>query len=386
MVDTSRSFANIKVIGIGGGGTNAVNRMVAAGLGGVEFVSINTDIQSLNTSLADKTIQVGSKLTKGLGAGSDPSKGREAAEESQEDISAMLDGADMVFVTAGMGGGTGTGGAPVVAEIAKSKGALVIGVVTKPFRFEGTVRMQQAEEGAEALRQKVDALIVIPNDKILEVVERTTSLIESLKIADDVLRQGVQGIAGLITDPGYINLDFADIRTIMTSAGSAMMGIGSGRGENRALEAAEAAITNPLLEESIQGATGVIFSIAGGPDMTLHEVNAAAGVIYNAADPNAHIIFGTVVKEELQGEIIITVIATGFKTSHHRERLIFTNRNKIEIDDAGQLQVNNQELSPTAAAPISTEKPSAFSFLNNDPVPEFDPAQDFDIPAFVRNR
>jgi cell division protein FtsZ len=382
-MDTSRSFANIKVIGIGGGGTNAVNRMVAAGLNGVEFVSINTDIQSLTTSLADKTLQIGSKLTKGLGAGSDPTRGAEAAEESKEDLSAILEGSDMVFVTAGMGGGTGTGASPLVAEIAKSKGALVIGVVTKPFRFEGTIRMQQAEEGTEALRQKVDALIVIPNDKILEVVERTTSLIESFKIADDVLRQGVQGIAGLITDPGYINLDFADIRTIMTSAGSAMMGIGSGRGENRAIEAAEAAITNPLLEESIQGATGVIFSIAGGPDMTLHEVNSAAGIIYNAADPNAHIIFGTVVKEELQGEVVITVIATGFKTAHRRERLIFTNKNKIEVDDNGQIQLNDKAQS---TSPVTVEKPSTFSFLNNDPVPEFDPSQDFDIPVFVRNR
>jgi cell division protein FtsZ len=380
MVET-KNTANIKVIGVGGGGTNAVNRMVASGLTGVHFIAINTDSQALGTSLADTNLQIGSKLTKGLGAGSDPNKGREAAEESKEDISNILEGADMVFITAGMGGGTGTGASPIIAEIAKSKGLLVVGVVTKPFRFEGPIRMRQAEEGTELLRSKVDALIVIPNDKILQVVEKTTTLIESFKIADDVLRQGVQGIAGLITDPGYINLDFQDIRTIMTSAGSAMIGIGSATGENRAIEAAEAAITNPLLEESIQGATGVIISVAGGPDMTMHEVNQCAEVIYNAADQNAHIIFGTVIRENLQGEIVLTVIATGFKSTNRRpDSLVFTNKNKIDIDDNGQIMLNNDD------SKEKTRLTSSLSFLDDETVPVFNPAEDFDIPAFVRNR
>jgi cell division protein FtsZ len=376
----AKNTANIKVVGVGGGGTNAVNRMVASGLSGVHFICINTDAQSLSTSMSDTNLQIGSKLTKGLGAGSDPNKGREAAEESKEDISNVLEGADMVFVTAGMGGGTGTGGSPIIADIAKSKGALVVGVVTKPFRFEGPIRMRQAEEGTELLRSKVDALIVIPNDKILQVVEKTTTLIESFKIADDVLRQGVQGIAGLITDPGYINLDFQDIRTIMTSAGSAMIGIGSATGENRAIEAAEAAITNPLLEESIQGATGVIISVAGGPDMTMHEVNQCAEVIYNAADQNAHIIFGTVIKENLQGEIVLTVIATGFKNAKRGEALVFTNKNKIDIDDNGQILLSSEDKKE------KTHLSSSLSFLDDEPLPVFNPAEDFDIPAFVRNR
>jgi cell division protein FtsZ len=373
MEDTKR-FANIKVVGIGGGGSNAVNRMVASGLTGVEFITINTDLQALNTSLAEKTLQVGSKLTKGLGAGADPNKGKSAAEESKEDISTVLDGADMVFLTAGMGGGTGTGASPVVADIARSKGALVIGVVTKPFRFEGPIRMRQAEEGTDKLREKVDAMFVIPNDKLLQVVEKNTSLVEAFKVADDVLRQGVQGIADLITVPGLINLDFADVRTIMTNAGSAMMGIGTGTGENRAVEAAEAAISSPLLEETINGATGVILSVSGGSDLTLHEVNAAADVIYNAVDPNANIIFGAVINEKLEGEVLITVIATGFKSSIRRDPLVFTNRNKIEIDDNNQVQF------------MSTEKEkSGFSFLDED-IPEFNPTEDFEIPAFIRNK
>ncbi len=313
-----KKFASIKVIGIGGGGNNAVNRMIASGLKGVEFWAINTDMQQLDNSLAENKLQIGMKLTKGLGAGADPSKGRSAAEENKEDIANLLNETDMIFLTAGMGGGTGTGAAPVISEIAKAKGVLVIGVITKPFRFEGPIRMRQAEEGVEIMRSKVDALIVIPNDKLLQVVEKNTPLIEAFKVADDVLRQGVQGIADLITIPGMINLDFADVKTIMTNAGSAMMGIGTGSGENRAVEAAESAISSPLLEESITGATGVIFNVAGGPDMSLHEVNLAAEVIFNAVDPSANIIFGAVVKEELEGEIMITVIATGFKNSIRR--------------------------------------------------------------------
>jgi cell division protein FtsZ len=372
-------------LGVGGGGSNAVNRMIASGLSGVEFVSINTDVQALNTSLAEKTLQIGTKLTKGLGAGADPNKGREAAEESSEDISVLLEGADMVFLTAGMGGGTGTGASPIIADIAKSKGALVVGVVTKPFRFEGPIRMRQAEEGTEKLREKLDALIVIPNDKLLQVVEKNTSLVESFKVADDVLRQGVQGIADLITVPGLINLDFADVKTIMTNAGSAMMGIGTGTGENRAVEAAEAAISSPLLEETITGATGVILSVSGGPDLTLHEVNQAADVIYNAVDPNANIIFGSVINENLEGEVIVTVIATGFKNTIRREPLVFTNRNTIDIDDDNQIQfVDTGEMAATKEDSRSTTG-SGFSFLDEE-MPEFNPAEDFDIPAFIRNK
>lgn len=378
-MDEVKNFANIKVIGVGGGGTNAVNRMVASGLTGVDFIALNTDLQSLNTSLADKTMQIGTKLTKGLGAGADPRRGTEAAEESKEDISALIDNADMVFLTAGMGGGTGTGASPIVADIAKSKGALVIGVVTKPFRFEGPIRMRQAEEGTEHLRSKVDALIVIPNDKLLAVVEKNTSMVEAFRVADDILRQGVQGIADLITVPGLINLDFADVKTIMTSAGSAMMGIGSGTGENRAVEAAEAAITSPLLEETIAGATGVIFSVAGGNDMSLHEVNQAAEVIYNAVDPNANIIFGSVINEKLEGEIVITVIATGFKNSLRSGPLIFTNRDKIDVRDDNQIEFKGRNEF------VRESNHGGLSFLEED-LPEFNPAEDFDIPAFVRNK
>ena len=384
----SRNFANIKVVGVGGGGCNAVNRMVAAGLSGVQYLAVNTDAQVLNNSMADATVQIGNKLTKGLGAGSDPNRGREAAEENREDLEAALDGADMVFVTAGEGGGTGTGAAPIVAEIAKNRGALVIGVVTKPFRFEGPIRMRQADEGTEHLRAKVDALIVIPNDRILEIVERTTSMLESFRMADDVLRQGILGIAGLITTPGLINLDFADIRTIMTNAGSAMMGIGTASGENRAVEAAQSAISNPLLEESIQGATGIIVSVAGGPDMSLYEVNQAMGVIYNTADPNAHIIFGTLIDESKQSEMTLTVIATGFNNAlRKKEPLVFTNKNKIEINDDGQVRINIEEETPPAFNPAR----SRFNFLDNadgtaDTTAQSRPAEEFEVPVFLRNR
>ena len=388
MVD-SKNFANIKVVGVGGGGTNAVNRMVAAGLSGVQFIAINTDAQVLSKSVAETAVQIGSKLTKGLGAGSDPRRGKEAAEESLEDINNVLDGADMVFVTAGMGGGTGTGAAPVVAELAKSKGALVVGVVTKPFRFEGPIRMRQAEEGTELLRSKVDALIVIPNDRILAVVEKTATVSESFRVADDVLHQGVLGIAGLITTPGLINLDFADIRTIMTNAGSAMMGIGSATGESRATEAASAAITNPLLEESIKGATGVIVSVAGGPDMTLHEVNQAMDVIYGVADPSAHIIFGTLIDEAKTGEMSLTVIATGFKREAAQNGIpVFTNSNQIEIDDDGQVKFAVEPQPAPTLEPVRLT--SKFSFLDNDPAdapaPEFNPVEEFDVPSFLRKR
>jgi cell division protein FtsZ len=291
--------------------------MVAAGVQGVEFWAVNTDIQALNVSLADHKVQIGAKLTKGLGGGAIPAIGEQSAKESKEDVESSLEGADMVFVTAGMGGGTGTGAAPVIARAAKDLGALTVAVVTKPFRFEGPVRVRQAEEGIEALRQHVDAMIIIPNDKLLDVVEKMTSMVEAFKIADDVLRQGVQGIADLITIPGLINLDFADVKTIMKDSGSAMMGIGRASGEGRAVEAAKEAISSPLLEQTIDGATGVILNITGGDNLSLHEVHEAADVIYNAVDPNANILFGSVVDESLKDEIVITVIATGFNQDNH---------------------------------------------------------------------
>jgi len=305
-------YANIKVIGVGGGGNNAVNRMINAGLKGVEFISVNTDSQALQMALANNKIQIGSKLTKGLGAGANPDIGQKAAEESREDIEQILRGADMVFVTAGMGGGTGTGAAPVVAEIAKQLGALTVGVVTKPFTFEGKRRAQQAETGITTLKEKVDTLITIPNDRLLQVVEKNTSIMEAFRIADDILRQGVQGISDLIAVPGLINLDFADVKTIMKEAGSALMGIGRSSGENRATEAAKQAICSPLLETSIEGARGVLLNITGGSSLGLFEVNEAADIIFQSADPEANIIFGAVIDERLEDDITVTVIATGF--------------------------------------------------------------------------
>lgn len=313
MGDTGAGYlAVIKVVGVGGGGTNAVNRMIDAGLKGVEFIAINTDAQALLMCDADVKLHIGAKVTRGLGAGANPEIGRQAAEESRDEIREALKGADMVFVTAGKGGGTGTGGAPVVAEIARELGALTVGVVTRPFSFEGRKRAAQAQAGIEALSKKVDTLIVIPNDRLLQVVERRTSVIDAFKVADDVLRQGIQGITDLITVPGLINLDFADVRTIMQNAGSALMGIGVASGENRAVEAAKAAISSPLLETSVEGATGILLNISGPPDMGLFEVNEAARVISGAADVEANVIFGAVVDESLGDQIRVTVIATGF--------------------------------------------------------------------------
>lgn len=305
-------LANIKVIGVGGGGNNAVNRMIAAGLRGVEFIAVNTDSQALSGAMAPTKLQIGAKLTKGLGAGADPDVGNKAADESREDIANALRGSDMVFVTAGMGGGTGTGAAPVVAEVAKELGALTVGVVTKPFTFEGRKRQMQAEKGIQGLKGKVDTLITIPNDRLLQVVDKKTTMVEAFRLADDVLRQGVQGISDLIAVPGLINLDFADVRTIMADTGSALMGIGVSRGESRAAEAARAAISSPLLETSIEGARGVLLNITGGADLGLLEVNEAAEIISQAADPEANIIFGAVIDESIQDEIRVTVIATGF--------------------------------------------------------------------------
>ncbi len=309
----SEHLAVIKVVGVGGGGTNAVNRMVEAGLKGVEFIAVNTDKQALLMSQADKTIHIGEELTRGLGAGANPEIGCQAAEESRSEIREALAEADMVFVTAGEGGGTGTGAAPVVAEIAREEiGALTVGIVTKPFGFEGRVRRNQAEQGCDLLSQKVDTLIVIPNDRLLEVIDKKTSALDAFRIADDTLRQGIQGVTDLITIPGLINLDFADIRTVMKDAGTAMMGIGFGTGENRALDAATQAINSNLLEASIQGASRVLFSIAGGSDLTLAEVDAAARAMEAVVDEDANIIYGQIIDDALGDQVRITVIATGF--------------------------------------------------------------------------
>ncbi len=307
------NFARIKVVGVGGGGNNAVNRMIDAGLRGVDFISVNTDKQALFLSKANTKIQIGDKLTKGLGAGANPDVGEKAANESRDEIAMAIKDADLVFVTAGMGGGTGTGGAPVIAQIAKELGILTVGVVTKPFMFEGRKRMQHAERGVENLKGVVDTLVTIPNDRLLHIADKKTSMLEAFRIADDVLRQGVQGISDLIAVPGLINLDFADVKTIMMETGLAHMGIGKGSGENKAEEAAKQAISSPLLETSIEGAKGVLLNITGGPDLGLQEVNTAAELIQSSADPEANIIFGAVIDENLKDELIITVIATGFE-------------------------------------------------------------------------
>jgi cell division protein FtsZ len=313
-------LAVIKVVGVGGGGTNAVTRMVEAGLSGVEFVAVNTDQQALLMSEADVKIPVGTQQTRGLGAGADPAVGLAAATESRDELKDALKGADMVFITAGEGGGTGTGGAPILAELSREVGALTVGVVTRPFTFEGRKRAQQAEQGIQNLADQVDTLIVIENDRLLQVVEKRTSIVEAFRMADDILRQGVQGITDLITVPGLVNLDFADVRTIMSEAGSALMGIGSAAGENRAAEAARAAVSSPLLEASIEGATGILLNITGGSDLGLFEVNEAAEVVTSAADQNANVIFGAVIDDSKSEEVTVTVIATGFGTRRRRSR------------------------------------------------------------------
>ncbi len=308
-------FAQIKVIGCGGGGNNAVNRMIAAGLRGVDFIAINTDKQALFLSKANTKIQIGDKLTKGLGAGANPETGEKAANESRDEIAQAIKGADMVFVTAGMGGGTGTGAAPVVAQLAREMGILTVAVVTKPFMFESRTRMQHAERGIENLKNSVDSLVTIPNDRLLQVVEKRTTMVEAFRMADDVLRQGVQGISDLIAVPGLVNLDFADVKTIMLSSGLAHMGVGRASGESRAEDAAKQAIQSPLLETSIEGARRVLVNITGGPDLGLFEVNTAAELVQKSADPEANIIFGAVIDDNLKDELMITVIATGFETS-----------------------------------------------------------------------
>jgi cell division protein FtsZ len=318
---TGNYLAVIKVAGVGGGGSNAVSRMVDAGLSGVEFIAANTDAQALLGVDSDVKVQIGAESTRGLGAGANPEVGKGAAQESRDELKEVLKGADMVFITAGEGGGTGTGAAPIVAEISKHDlGALTVGVVTRPFGFEGRRRAEQAHIGIEELREQVDTLIVIENDRLLQVVEKRTSIVEAFRMADDILRQGVQGITDLITVPGIVNLDFADVRAIMTEAGSALMGIGTASGENRAAEAAHTAVSSPLLESSIEGATGILLNISGPPEMGLFEVNEAAEVVTSAADQNANVIFGAVIDESLKDAVRVTVIATGFGPGAHRRR------------------------------------------------------------------
>lgn len=356
------SVAKIKVIGVGGGGGNAVNRMIASEVTGVEFWSINTDSQALAQNGAPKRLQMGQKLTRGLGAGGNPAIGQKAAEESREEIAHAIENADLVFITAGMGGGTGTGAAPIVAEVAKEMGALTVGVVTRPFTFEGRRRTSQAEEGIAALQSRVDTLIVIPNNKLLSVISEQTPVQEAFRVADDILRQGVQGISDIITIPGLVNVDFADVRAVMADAGSALMGIGVGSGKSRAREAASQAISSPLLESSIDGARGVVLNITGGSDLTLHEVNTAAETVYEVVDPNANIIFGAVIDEKLQGEIRITVIATGF-----------SGETQSAPNTMRETPYQRRPLTPTPTPPVPPVEPRGKQ-------------QELDIPEFLQRR
>ena len=355
MSQTGNYLAVLKVAGVGGGGTNAVNRMVDAGLAGVEFIAVNTDAQALLMTDADVKIQIGAEATRGLGAGADPEIGLAAAQESRDELKEALKGADMVFITAGEGGGTGTGGAPIVAELGQEIGALTLGGVTRPFAFEGRKRAEQAERGIDQLRDRVDTLIVIENDRLLQVVERQTSVVDAFRMADDILRQGVQGITDLITEPGLVNLDFADVRTIMRDAGSALMGIGRASGENRAAEAARIAVSSPLLEASIEGATGILLNVTGGSDIGLFEVNEAAEVVTGAADQNANVIFGAVIDDSIGDEVQVTVIATGFGGQGRRRR----RPRETELD------------APLPAATSASES--------------FDSSQELDVPSFLRD-
>ena len=355
--------ATIKVIGVGGAGNNAVNRMIDAGIKGVDFIAVNTDRQALQQSKANTKIQIGEKITRGLGAGANPDIGAQSAEESKSEVAEILRGADMVFVTAGMGGGTGTGAAPIVASTAKEMGILTIGVVTKPFTFEGKKRLSQAERGIESLKSKVDTLVVIPNDKLLQIIDRKTSIVEAFKMADDVLRQGVQGISDLIAVPGLVNLDFADVKTIMLNTGIAHMGVGRASGESRAEDAAKQAIQNPMLESSIEGAKGIIINITGGPNLGLHEVNTAAELVQRSVDPEANIIFGAVIDESLDEDIVITVIATGFET-----------KPKIGTVPVNEIpSSNNAKPWEKKTTQVSTQPEP----INNN---------DLDIPSFLRKK
>ncbi|MBM7632500.1 cell division protein FtsZ [Geomicrobium sediminis] len=369
-------LAQIKVIGVGGGGSNAVNRMIENGLQGVEFIAVNTDAQALQLSQAETKLQLGGKLTRGLGAGANPEIGKKAAEESKEQLEECLTGADMVFITAGMGGGTGTGAAPVIAEVAKEIGALTVGVVTRPFSFEGKKRSTHAKNGIEALKEKVDTLIVIPNDRLLEIVDKNTPMLEAFREADNVLRQGVQGISDLIATPGLINLDFADVKTVMSEKGSALMGIGIATGENRAAEAAKKAISSPLLETSVDGAQGVLMNITGGSNLSLFEVHEAAEIVSDASDPEVNMIFGSVINENLKEEIVVTVIATGFDDVADKK----AKQQKVRGSSMQRQQAPREEVEPTREQrqqPVYEEPPQ--------PEPQQED-ESIDVPAFLRNR
>jgi cell division protein FtsZ len=371
------SFARIKVIGVGGSGQNAIHRMMEMGIRGVEFVAINTDAQALHNSQADHKIHIGKTITRGLGAGMNPDIGRAAAEESKEEILDVIRNADMVFITCGMGGGTGTGAAPVVAELAKKTGILTVAVVTKPFAFEGAKRLEIANKGMEQLRHHVDTIISIPNDRILQIIDKKTSLLDAFKTVDDVLRQGVAGISDLITTPGMINVDFADVRSIMQNAGSALMGIGRGTGENRALDAARAAVDSPLLDMSIDGAKGVLFNITGGKDLGMYEVDEAARFITKSADPDARIIFGAVIEDDLEEEVKITVIATGFDSGMRKTEPV----RQQEVEPAPAIVEKKPVYAPR---PQPREEEPIVRQPQRSVVEE--EADELEIPAFIRKK
>jgi cell division protein FtsZ len=370
------SFAHIKVVGVGGGGCNAVDRMIKEGLSGVEFIAINTDAQALQLSNAPIRVRIGEKLTRGLGSGGNPEQGRKAAEESGEELYQVLKGADMVFITSGMGGGTGTGACPIVAQVAKESGALTIGVVTRPFTFEGSRRIQSAESGIAKLKEQADTLIVIPNDRLLQIVDKRSNLQEAFRIADDVLRQGVQGISELITVPGLINLDFADVRTIMSEGGAALMAVGSATGEDRARMAAEQAISSQLLDITIDGARGILFNVTGGPDMTLFEVNQAAAIIKETAHPDVNLIFGAVIDQNMGDEVRITVIATGFERAGTPRRIeAIAPRQEVKAPRPNEVR----ETRDTREYVSVSQAPQTFE-------PRKVNTEDLDVPTFLRNR
>lgn len=383
------SVANIKVVGVGGGGSSAVNRMVAAKVKGVDFIVMNTDVQALHYTKAAIKLHIGKTVTRGLGAGMNPDLGRKSAEESQNEIKETLKGADMVFVTCGLGGGTGSGAAPVVAEIARDMGALTIAVVTRPFTFEGVQRKHIADQAYDELADRVDACIVVPNDRILQIVDKKTTLIEAFQASDEVLRQGVEGIAELITQPGYVNVDFADVKSIMQNAGTALMGIGRASGEDRAVNAAKAAVTSPLLETSIDGARGVLFVVTGGPDLAMHEVSEAAKIVTSSADENARVIFGTVIDENMKDEIRITVIATGFSGAHRAqtpmtERVPQKHYSPNPVVERREPEVEKEEEEPRRE--IFEKKAAAPLPPLDEPEKRDNDNEDLDIPAFIRRR
>ena len=376
------TFARIKVVGAGGSGNNALARMIEARIHGVEFIAVNTDAQALHNTNAPIKIHIGKSLTKGLGAGMNPDIGKQAAIDTKEEISAALKGADMVFITAGLGGGTGTGAAPIVAEIAREMGALTVGVVTKPFSFEGAQRMRIAEDGWHLLREKVDALITIPNDRLLSIIDRKTPLLESFAIVDDVLRQGVQGISDLITIPGIINVDFADVKAVMSNSGSALMGIGRSSGEDRAIEAAKMAINSPLLEVAIDGAKGVLFNVSGGTDLAMAEINEAARIITEHIDPDAKVIFGAVLDDKLKkGEIKITVVATGFNNGHAVQPRPGVAQQRPNLFDNSMDSKKNPIVTPVSTHSNGSSNGSVREFVDSSVMEE-----DLDIPAFIRRK